>query len=103
MASKQVAASKMAIKFIKNAEKVSAFCNDVIGDICNIMSGSAGAIIAVSIASRYHADLVITSLLVTAFIVSLTIGGKAAGKSYAINKSEVIIYKVSKICKVFIK
>ncbi|MDD4054069.1 MAG: Mg2+ and Co2+ transporter CorB, partial [Bacilli bacterium] len=44
MASKQVQGSKVAIKMIKNAEKVSAFCNDVIGDICNIISGSVGAV-----------------------------------------------------------
>jgi len=103
MASKKVHTSKIAIKLIKNAEKVSAFCNDVIGDICNIMSGSAGAVVAVAIAARYHIDLVVTSLLVTAFIASITIGGKATGKSYAINKSEVIVYRFSKLIHRFIK
>ena len=103
MASKKVHASKIAIKLIKNAEKVSAFCNDVIGDICNIMSGSAGAVVAVAITSRYHIDLVVTSLLVTAVIAPITIGGKATGKSYAINKSEVIVYRFSKLIHHFIK
>jgi CBS domain containing-hemolysin-like protein len=103
MASKRVKGAKTAVKMIKNAEKVSAFCNDVIGDICNIMSGSAGAVIAVSIASKSNVDPVITSLLVTALIASITIGGKAMGKSYAINKSEVIIYKFAKAINMFIK
>lgn len=101
MASKQVKGSKTAIKLIKNAEKVSAFCNDVIGDICNIVSGSAGAVIAVGIAEKYNIDAVISALFVTAIIASITIGGKALGKSYAINKSEVIIYKFAKIIKYF--
>jgi CBS domain containing-hemolysin-like protein len=103
MASKRVKGAKTSVKMIKNAEKVSAFCNDVIGDICNIISGSAGAVIAVSIASKSSVDPVVISLLVTAFIASITICGKAMGKSYAINKSEVIIYKFAKIINIFIK
>lgn len=103
MASKRVKGSKTAIKLIKNAEKVSAFCNDVIGDICNIISGSAGAVVATQLASKYHFDIVVTSLIVTALIASITIGGKAMGKSYAINKSEVIIYKFAKIIHIFKK
>lgn len=103
MASKQVKGSKTALILIKNAEKVSAFCNDVIGDICNIISGSAGAVIAVSMASKSEIDATLCALIVTALIASLTIGGKATGKSYAINKSEVIIYKVAKVLNIFVK
>jgi CBS domain containing-hemolysin-like protein len=102
MASKQVKGAKTALKLIRNAEKVSAFCNDVIGDICNIVSGSAGAVIAVSISDKASIDPVIAALLVTATIAAITIGGKAMGKSYAINKSEVIIYKFAKILNVFV-
>ena len=101
MASKRVHGSKTAIKMIKNAEKVSAFCNDVIGDICNIISGSVGAVIAVTIASKYNIDSVLTALFVTALIASITIGGKALGKSFAINKSEVIVYKFAKALNIF--
>lgn len=36
MAAKKIKGSKLASKFIKNNEKVSSFCNDVIGDICGI-------------------------------------------------------------------
>lgn len=97
MASKQVNAAETAIGMIKNAEKVSSFCNDVVGDICNIISGSAGAVIAVAIASKYNFEPVIIALLVTSIIAALTIGGKAMGKSFAINKSEIIVYKFAKI------
>lgn len=100
MASKQVKGSKIAIRLIKNAEKVSVFCNDVVGDICNILSGSAGAVIAVSISTQYNIDPILVSLIVTAVIASITVGGKAIGRSYAINKSEVIIYKFSKLMTV---
>lgn len=101
MATKRVKGSKTAVKLIKNAEKVSAFCNDVIGDICNIISGSAGAVIAVSLSAKYNIDAVISALLVTSVVAALTIGGKATGKSFAINKSNVIIYRFSKIINFF--
>lgn len=103
MAAKRVKSSKTAIKMLKEAEKVSAFCNDVIGDICNIVSGSAGAVIAVAISIKFNLEPVIMSLLVTATIAALTIGGKAIGKSYAIDQNKAIIYKVAKICNVFWK
>ncbi len=103
MASKQVKGSKTAIKMLKNAEKVSAFCNDVIGDICNIISGSAGAVIAVGLSTKYGSDEVITALLITSVIAALTIGGKAMGKSFAVNKSEIIVYNFAKLISVFWK
>ena len=93
MASRTIIGAKTAIKLIKNKDKVSSFCNDVIGDICGIVSGTAGVIIATSIAK----DSIICSLLVTATISSLTIGGKALGKKVAVNKSENITRIVSKI------
>lgn len=96
MASRKMKGAKTAIKLIKNKDKVSSFCNDVIGDICGIVSGTAGVIIATSIAK----DSIICSLLVTATISSLTIGGKALGKKVAVNKSENITKIVSKILSI---
>ena len=96
MASRKIKGARTAIKLIKNKDKVSSFCNDVIGDICGIVSGTAGVIIATSIAK----DSIICSLLVTATISSLTIGGKALGKKVAVNKSESITKIVSKILSI---
>lgn len=96
MASRKIKGAKTAIKLIKNKDKVSSFCNDVIGDICGIVSGTSGVIIATSIAK----DSIICSLLVTATISSLTIGGKALGKKVAVNKSENITKIVSKILSI---
>ena len=96
MASRKIKGAKTAIKLIKNKDKVSSFCNDVIGDICGIVSGTAGVIIATSIAK----DSIICSLLITATISSLTIGGKALGKKVAVSKSENITKIVSKILSI---
>ena len=43
MATKNVRGARACINLIRKASKVSSFCNDVIGDICGILSGSAGA------------------------------------------------------------
>ena len=46
---------------------------------------------------------ILVGLFVTAIISSLTIGGKAIGKSFAINKSEVILYTFAKFISNFYK
>ena len=101
MASKKVKNAKTAKKMLKNSAKVSSFCNDVIGDICNIISGSAGIIVSNSISIRYGFNITITTLIITSLIAALTIGGKAFGKSIAVNKSEYIVSKVTKIIHIF--
>lgn len=103
MNSRKVKGADVAVKFKKNADKVSSFCNDVIGDICGIVSGSAGAIIALALANTLHIDKFIVTLIITALIAALTIGGKALGKSYAINKSNLILYEFAKVVSTFYK
>ena len=49
MASKKIKSAKTALKLIKNKDKVSSFCCDVVGDICGIISGSTGTVIATAI------------------------------------------------------
>lgn len=96
MNSRKVKGANIAVKFKKNAEKVSSFCCDVVGDICGIISGASGTTIATIISTKFNFDIISTGLLVAAIIASLTIGGKALGKSFAINKSDIILYEFSK-------
>lgn len=103
MNSRQVKGSKVAVLFKKNADKVSSFCCDVIGDICGIVSGAAASAISVSLAATLNIDVLFVSLTVAAIVAALTIGGKAIGKSFAINKSDVILYQFAKIVSVFYK
>lgn len=103
MASKKVKGATLAVSFIKNAEKLSSFCNDVIGDICGIISGALASSIAIILSSKFSYDLLIITLVITALVASLTIGGKALGKSFAINKSNVILYNFSKVVSLFYK
>ena len=103
MAAKKVNGSKVAVKFIKNSEKLSSFCNDVIGDICGIISGALSSSIAILLSNKLSFNLLITTLIITGLVASLTIGGKAMGKSVAINKSNIILFKFSKIVSIFYK
>ena len=101
MNSRKVKGANVAVKFKKNADKVSSFCCDVIGDICGVISGAAGTAITAILVTKFHSSLLITGLLVTAIISSLTIGGKAIGKSFAINKSDIILYEFAKFISNF--
>ena len=47
MAAHKEKGAKEAIRLLKNANQVSSFCNDVVGDICGIVSGSTAAVIVV--------------------------------------------------------
>lgn len=103
MNSRKVKGANIAVKFKKNADKVSSFCCDVIGDVCGIISGTAGTAITAILILRFNYDAVLTALIVTGIISSFTIGGKAMGKSFAINKSEIILYEFSKFINYFYK
>ena len=97
MSSKKIKGAKKAVSFKKNADKVSSFCNDVIGDICGIISGSAGVTVAIGLSNRFNLNLFWTSLIVTALIAALTIGGKAFCKKIALLNSHKIVYMTAKI------
>lgn len=103
MSSRKVKGAKLAVKLKRNADKVSTICNDVIGDICGIISGSGGAVMAISIANKFNINIFIISLIITSIISGLTVGGKAILKSYAINNSNEILYNFSKIINILKK
>ena len=103
MSSKKIKGAKKAVSFKKNADKVSSFCNDVIGDICGIISGSAGVTITATISKTYNLDIFWVGLIITAIIASLTIGGKAVSKSIAMKNSNKIVYLTAKVISEFEK
>ena len=100
MAARGVRGASTAVRFIKNADKVSSFCNDVIGDICGIISGALTSSISLVLSGRFSLNILIITLLITGIVAALTIGGKAYGKSIAMNKSNIILYHFSRIISV---
>jgi Mg2+/Co2+ transporter CorB len=97
MASRKVKGAKTSVGLIRNADKVSNFCNDVIGDICGVISGGAGAVLIGKITAMGGIDdrnKTILTLGISAVIASMTVGGKAIGKNFAISQSNNIVYSV---------
>lgn len=94
--SRKIKGAKEAISLLKNSVKVASICNDVIGDICGIISGGMGAMVALSL-SNLIGNTTISSILVSAIVSSLTVGGKAIFKTVAIKKCDEIVFLVGKI------
>lgn len=99
-ATKKIPGAKIAIKLIRNSAKVANICADVIGDICGVLSGAISAIIAMKIINQYEITFPI-QFLISAFVASLTVGGKAFGKGYATKNNGKIVWIVSKIVNPF--
>lgn len=96
MASKKMRGAKQALALLRNAPRVSSFCNDVVGDICGVVSGVAGT----SIIYRLFANSGQISVIETitgAIIAAFTVGGKAFAKNIGINSSNYIVYKVGRM------
>ncbi len=98
LAARRVRGAKESIRLIRNADKVGNFCNDVIGDIAGIISGSATTAIVVmlNLLSTGNNEFIL-SVVLAGLVAALTVGGKAFGKGIAITHCNSIIFKVGKI------
>lgn len=101
MAAHREKGAKEALCLLKNGDKVASFCNDVVGDICGIVSGSTAAVIVSRLLRRFDWESIFASIAVTALISGLTIGGKALGKALAMERSTDVVFSVAKILHVF--
>lgn len=98
MAARKVAGAQESIMLLRNAERVSSICNDVVGDICGVISGSASAAIAAVLIRDYTGTVQqIIMLGMSALVAGLTVGGKAIGKTYAIRSCTSIVTFAGKI------
>ena len=103
MSSKKIRGARTAMWLVKNADKVSSFCNDVIGDICGIVSGFSGGIVTTHIIVAYGFSLysAVITAVIGGVIAALTIGGKAMGKSLAIKQSRQMTFIAAVIMEFF--
>jgi len=98
MAARKVPGAQEAIRLLRNAERVSSICNDVVGDICGVVSGSASATIAALILT--HVDTGWprgVSLVMSSLVAGLTVGGKAIGKTFAVSSCTQIVHMVGRL------
>ena len=102
MASRKIPEAVDALRLIRNAERVSSFCNDVIGDICGVISGSASAVIAVRVLLlRPGSKEAVLNLILSALVAGLTVGGKAFGKTIALQSSIQVVRIAARVLHFF--
>lgn len=102
MASRKVYGAKTAMWLVKNNEKVSNVCNDVIGDIFGIISGACSAAIVLKLVTVLNVDWQRwLTIGISSVVAALTIGGKAFLKKFAINNSREFVFFISRILAVF--
>ena len=97
MASHKERGAKEALGLLRSAGRVSSVCNDVVGDICGIVSGVTGAVIVSELHAALNTRTILISVGVTAFISGLTIGGKALSKTFAIRESVRVVFWAGKV------
>ena len=103
MSAKKIRGAKEAIILIKNADKVASIIADILGDICSILSGAAGAVVTAVLIGN-STDLVQTILIassVSALIAGIIIFGKAIGKKIALDGCDKIVLTLGKIVNIF--
>ncbi|MCM1305769.1 MAG: CNNM domain-containing protein [Bacteroides sp.] len=102
MASRKVHGAKTALWLVRNSGTVSSICNDVIGDIFGIISGACSAAvvvkIAISLGDEWQRWL---TIIISAVVSAVTIGGKAFMKNIAINNSKDFVMFVARIVSIF--
>ena len=81
---------------------MGSICNDVVGDICGVVSGSASAAIASKAVAHFTFSWRgVLPLVLSALVAALTVGGKAVGKSYAINSCTQIVHFAGRVIYMF--
>ncbi len=103
MASNKIKGAKRAVSFCRNATKLSSIFADVIGDICGIVSGAAGAALVIHIAVAGTTGELIASIGISAAIGALTVGGKALFKHFAVKFNKQIVFGFAKFTTFFKK
>ena len=98
MAARKVKGAKESILLLRNAERVSSICNDVVGDICGVVSGTASAAIATQILQNFELSFAsVVPLVLSSLTAALTVGGKAIGKGIAVSACTQIVYRTGQI------
>lgn len=101
LASRKARGSSESVMIIRHAPQVANLCCDVVGDIAGIISGGATALIVAELVETFAWEGLLPSLILTGFVSSLTIGGKALSKSFSMKQSNQIVFIIGKIMNIF--
>lgn len=103
MSSRRVKGAKEAIKLIKNSANIASLFNDVVGDICGIVSGTLSAVFTVYLVGVVNINSILLAMLVTAFTSTFTVTGKAYMKNVAVKNSDQIVLFIGRVMSIFTK
>lgn len=98
MAASRVVGAREAIRLLKKADNVAAFCNDFMSDLLGTVGGGLAAAIVFRL-SQLRPDLseLLASTVLIGLVAGLTVGGKAAWKTWAIKHSESVVLWVGRL------
>lgn len=104
MSAKKVRGAECGLMLLKKADRMSNICNDVVGDVCGIVSGAMGAYVAIRIAGAVAPEFSLPiAIAVSGVIASLTVGGKAMGKKIALTRRREIVHAAGRFVSLFVK
>jgi CBS domain containing-hemolysin-like protein len=93
-AANRVKGGRQAVYLVRHADLVANMANDVVGDVTGTLSGVLAAAIVIDIVRLYPnlgtKEIWVTTV-VLALVASITVTGKAIGKSLAIQEANQII------------
>lgn len=94
MAARKLPGARQAIWLTKNADSVANFANDVVGDVTGAVTGAAGTAVALRLTTALQTGNLASeavALAVVGLIAALTVGGKAAGKTLAMERATDVL------------
>lgn len=99
-AANRVSGARQTVYLVRNADTVANFANDIVGDVTGALSGGMAASIVLEISKTYPElgshEIWINTLMI-ALVASLTVTGKALGKSFGIHEADEIMGRVGSV------
>ncbi|AGA69841.1 hypothetical protein Desdi_2417 [Desulfitobacterium dichloroeliminans LMG P-21439] len=96
-AANRVPGARQTVFLVRHADTVANFANDIVGDVTGALSGGMSASIVLEMLQTYPGlgshEIWIDTLMI-ALVASVTVTGKAVGKTFAIQKADEIMGRV---------
>ncbi len=96
-AANKVLGARQAVRLVKNADQVAVFCSDVMGDISSTLAGAMGATIIFRLITQYQLISNWYTIVMTALVAAVTVGGKALGKGIAMQEADEIMLRLGQV------
>ena len=96
MAARRVKGAAQSLRLLKSPEKITSFCNDVVGDITGIVSGATATVIVTNLTHDPSGSNIVWQVLLSALVSTLTVGGKAWGKTVSLRHNTAIVAQMGR-------